>query len=40
MTYAEIDDFLVGEDIGAEARAVIEKAYRQTAHKRQFPPGP
>jgi NAD+ synthase len=40
VTYREIDAYLVGEDIGAEARAVIEKAYRQTAHKRQLPPGP
>jgi NAD+ synthase len=40
VTYREIDAYLVGEDIGADAREVIEKAYRQTAHKRQLPPGP
>ncbi|HWM74980.1 MAG TPA: ammonia-dependent NAD(+) synthetase [Nocardioides sp.] len=40
VTYQEIDAYLVGEDVGAEAREVIEKAYRQTAHKRQLPPGP
>jgi NAD+ synthase len=40
VTYRDIDAYLVGEDIGAEAREVIEKAYRQTAHKRQLPPGP
>ncbi|MDP3892313.1 ammonia-dependent NAD(+) synthetase [Nocardioides sp.] len=40
VTYREIDAYLVGEDVGAEARDVIEKAYRQTEHKRQLPPGP
>jgi len=40
VTYREIDAYLVGDDIGAQAREVIEKAYRQTAHKRQLPPGP
>jgi NAD+ synthase len=40
VTYREIDAYLVGEDVSAEAREVIEKAYRQTAHKRQLPPGP
>jgi NAD+ synthase len=40
VTYREIDAYLVGEDIDAHAREVIEKAFRQTAHKRQLPPGP
>ena len=40
VTYEEIDAYLLGEDVGARAREVIEKAYRQTAHKRQLPPGP
>ena len=40
VTYAEIDAYLAGETIGAEAREVIEKAYQQTAHKRQLPVGP
>jgi NAD+ synthase len=40
VTYREIDAYLVGEEISADAREVIEMAYRQTAHKRQLPPGP
>jgi len=40
VTYGEIDAYLAGETIGAEARKVIEKAYRQTAHKRRLPVGP
>ncbi|WP_082612531.1 MULTISPECIES: ammonia-dependent NAD(+) synthetase [unclassified Nocardioides] len=40
VTYAEIDAYLVGEEVGERARTVIEDAYRRTAHKRQLPPGP
>lgn len=40
VTYQEIDAYLLGEDVGARAREVIETAYRLTAHKRQLPPGP
>lgn len=40
VTYAEIDAYLVGEDVGDEARTIIETAYRATAHKRALPPGP
>lgn len=40
VTYAEIDAYLQGEDVGEQARGVIEDAYRRTAHKRQLPPGP
>ncbi|WP_028656173.1 ammonia-dependent NAD(+) synthetase [Nocardioides sp. J54] len=40
VTYAEIDAYLVGEDVGERAASVIEEAYRRTAHKRQLPPGP
>lgn len=38
--YAEIDAFLVGEEVSDHARGVIEDAYRRTAHKRRLPPGP
>ena len=40
VTYAEIDAYLMGEEIGDRARSVIEDAYRRTAHKRELPPGP
>ena len=40
VTYAEIDAYLVGEEVSDHARSVIESAYRRTAHKRQLPPGP
>lgn len=40
VTYAEIDAYLLGEEVGERARKVIEDAYRRTAHKRQLPPGP
>ena len=40
VTYAEIDAYLVGEKVSDRARAVIEDAYRRTAHKRQLPVGP
>jgi NAD+ synthase len=40
VTYAEIDAYLVGEEVSDHARSVIEDAYRRTAHKRQLPPGP
>lgn len=40
VTYAEIDAYLVGEEVGDRAREVIEAAYRRTAHKRRPAPGP
>lgn len=40
VTYAEIDAYLMGEDVGDRASSVIEDAYRRTAHKRRLPPGP
>ncbi|RHW25878.1 ammonia-dependent NAD(+) synthetase [Nocardioides immobilis] len=40
VTYREIDAYLLGEDVSARAREVIETAYRLTAHKRSLPPGP
>lgn len=40
VTYAEIDAYLVGDDVSDRAREVIETAYRLTAHKRRLPPGP
>ena len=40
VTYAEIDAYLVGEEVSDQARQVIEAAYVATAHKRQLPPGP
>lgn len=40
VTYAEIDAYLVGEEVSDHARSVIETAYRKTAHKRRLPPRP
>ncbi|GAA4802191.1 ammonia-dependent NAD(+) synthetase [Nocardioides caeni] len=40
VTYAEIDAYLVGDEVGERARTAIEDAYRRTAHKRRLPPGP
>ena len=40
VTYAQIDAYLVGEDVGDHAAQVIEEAYRRTAHKRRLPLGP
>ncbi|WNW10291.1 ammonia-dependent NAD(+) synthetase [Pseudomonas sp. DTU_2021_1001937_2_SI_NGA_ILE_001] len=36
-SYAEIDAYLMGEAVSDQARSIIEKAYRQTAHKRELP---
>ncbi|HET7736842.1 MAG TPA: ammonia-dependent NAD(+) synthetase [Nocardioidaceae bacterium] len=40
VSYAQIDSYLVGEEIEASAREVIERAYRVTAHKRAPAAGP
>ncbi len=40
VTYAEIDDFLEGREIGDSALKRILTAYRSTAHKRSLPAGP
>lgn len=40
VTYAQIDDYLEGKDVDADAVAVIERQFRATAHKRALPPGP
>jgi len=40
VTYEEIDDFLEGKQIGANARAKITTAYDKTAHKRALPVAP
>jgi len=40
VSYREIDDFLEGRPIGDAAFAIIERTYRQTAHKRALPVAP
>jgi len=40
VSYETIDDFLEGKPIGEDARAVILRQYRQTAHKRALPASP
>ncbi|MDQ6525729.1 ammonia-dependent NAD(+) synthetase [Nocardioides sp. LHD-245] len=40
VTYAEIDAYLLGEEVSDRAKSVIEDAYRRTTHKRRLPPGP
>lgn len=40
VTYAQIDDYLEGEDVDSDAVAVIERQFSATAHKRALPPGP
>ncbi len=40
ITYAQIDAYLEGEQIDAEAAAALERRYRMTAHKRTVPVGP
>ncbi len=40
VTYAEVDDYLEGLDVTAEAEAVIVGWYRRTAHKRALPVTP
>ncbi|AVE03274.1 NAD(+) synthase [Pseudomonas palleroniana] len=39
-SYAEIDAYLMGEPVTERVRAIVEKAYRQTAHKRALPIAP
>ena len=39
-TYDDIDNYLLGEDVSASAAAIIEAAYRKTAHKRELPISP
>lgn len=39
VTYDEIDEFLEGREVGAEAAATIIAAHRRTAHKRAMPLG-
>ncbi|MCU1779077.1 ammonia-dependent NAD(+) synthetase [Pseudomonas sp. 14P_5.3_Bac1] len=36
-TYAEIDAYLMGEPVSERVRAIVEGAYRKTAHKRALP---
>ncbi len=36
-SYAEIDAYLMGEEVVPATRALIEEAYRRTAHKRALP---
>lgn len=40
VTYQEIDAYLTGEEVSERVREVIETAYLQTAHMRQFPAEP
>ncbi|NPC97824.1 ammonia-dependent NAD(+) synthetase [Nocardioides sp. zg-DK7169] len=40
ITYAQIDAYLSGEDVGEEVAEVIETAYRRTRHKRELPAAP
>lgn len=37
LSYAQIDTYLTGGDVGAETAARIEALYRKTEHKRQLP---
>ncbi|WP_447956097.1 ammonia-dependent NAD(+) synthetase [Vreelandella sp. EE7] len=37
VTYDDIDAFLMGKDVGDEARATIVQTYERTAHKRNLP---
>ncbi|WP_122859203.1 NAD(+) synthase, partial [Pseudomonas viridiflava] len=39
-TYDDIDNYLLGKDVSASAAAIIEAAYRKTAHKRELPISP
>ncbi|BBP77663.1 ammonia-dependent NAD(+) synthetase [Pseudomonas gingeri] len=39
-TYAEIDAYLLGQPVSAQASAIIEAAYARTAHKRALPYSP
>ncbi|HYF57844.1 MAG TPA: ammonia-dependent NAD(+) synthetase [Burkholderiaceae bacterium] len=40
VTYEQIDDYLEGRPIDARAAAIVETAWRNTAHKRALPPHP
>ena len=40
VRYEQIDDFLEGKAVPADAAKVILDTYRRTAHKRALPPGP
>ncbi|WP_455827935.1 ammonia-dependent NAD(+) synthetase [Pseudomonas kilonensis] len=39
-TYEEIDAYLMGEPVSERVRAIVEAAYRKTAHKRALPIAP
>lgn len=39
-TYEDIDDYLEGREVAEPVRAIIEAAYRATAHKRALPVAP
>jgi len=39
-TYDDIDNYLLGKDVSTSAAAIIEAAYRKTAHKRELPISP
>lgn len=40
VTYNEIDDYLEGLEVSAEAARVLEQKYKVSAHKRNMPVGP
>lgn len=39
-SYAELDAYLMGEEVTPATQAIIEAAYKRTAHKRQLPKVP
>lgn len=40
VTYAEIDDFLIGQQVSEQAYTTITSTYQRTDHKRQLPKTP
>lgn len=40
MEYSQLDDYLVGNEVEAAAKAAIEKRYTMTQHKRELPVTP
>ena len=40
VTYEQIDDFLEGKPVSAEARRIILATHRKSAHKRALPVEP
>ncbi len=40
ITYAQIDAYLTGADVGEDVARIIESAYERTRHKRELPAAP